>query len=124
MTALEKAKAIQAILGVKEDGDIGWGTRAAFDALDEAATAEIAASRAQETGARKTQFSSFADPADIRAFVRCKATGRSDNSCFAVGDNGEGQFGAVTAQEEIPMVAVNAHEMAARWGSIQAAAHK
>lgn len=125
MTAIEKAQAIQTILGVDPDGDIGFGTRAAFDALDDAATAELAAKREGSIeGWRKTRFSSFADPADVRAFEHCKATGKSDIQCFAVGDNGIGQFGKITAQEDVAMVAVHGVEMIRRWGSINAAAHK
>jgi hypothetical protein len=37
--------------------------------------------------------SSFADPADIRAFRKCKAKGKSDQQCFKVGDNGIGFWG-------------------------------
>ena len=37
--------------------------------------------------------SSFADPADIRAFRRCKEKGGSDQDCFKVGDNGIGFWG-------------------------------
>ena len=37
--------------------------------------------------------SSFADPADIRAFRRCKEKGGSDQDCFKVGDNGVGFWG-------------------------------
>lgn len=68
--------------------------------------------------------SSFADPADVRAFQRCKATGKTDIQCFAVGDNGIGQFGANTAQEHTPMCALHKNDMIARWGSINGAAHK
>ena len=41
--------------------------------------------------------SSFADPADVAAFRKCKRTGKTDQQCFRVGDNGIGQFGAITA---------------------------
>jgi hypothetical protein len=68
--------------------------------------------------------SSFADPADVAAFNRCKLTGKTDLQCFAVGDNGIGQFGKITAQEHTPMVAVHGSLMKARWGSIRAAAHR
>jgi hypothetical protein len=37
--------------------------------------------------------SSFADPADIRRFRKCKAEGKSDKQCFKVGDNGIGFWG-------------------------------
>lgn len=68
--------------------------------------------------------SSFADPADIAAFKKCKATGKSDVECFAVGDNGIGQFDKITAQEDVAMVAVHGDAMKSKWGSINGAAHK
>ncbi|CAB4146292.1 hypothetical protein UFOVP1319_3 [uncultured Caudovirales phage] len=49
---------------------------------------------------------SFADPADVAAFKRCKAKGKSDMACFKVGDNGIGKWGHNTAQEHTPMCAL------------------
>jgi hypothetical protein len=49
--------------------------------------------------------SSFADPADIRAFRRCKAQGKTDQQCFKVGDNGIGKWGDDTTVA-IPMCAL------------------
>ena len=37
--------------------------------------------------------SSFADPADIRRFHKCKDKGGSDQDCFKVGDSGIGFWG-------------------------------
>jgi len=37
--------------------------------------------------------SSFADPADLRRFNKCKERGGSDQDCFKVGDNGIGYWG-------------------------------
>lgn len=68
--------------------------------------------------------SSFADPADVEAFHRCKAQGYSDQHCFAVGDNGIGQFGANTAQETRAMVALHEEDMIAQWGSVSKSAHQ
>lgn len=68
--------------------------------------------------------SSFADPADVRAFDNCKTTGKSDLACFAIGDNGIGQFGKITAQDHTPMIAVNKETMIARWGGVLASAHR
>lgn len=70
------------------------------------------------------EASSFADTADLAAFKRCKLTGKSDVKCFAVGDNGVGQFGKVTAQDHTPMVAIHRTFMVKRWGSVLAAAHR
>lgn len=50
--------------------------------------------------------SSFADPADVVAFKRCKARGKSDKECFKVGDNGLGKWGHNTAQDHSPMCAL------------------
>lgn len=68
--------------------------------------------------------SSFADPEDVKSFLHCKSEGKSDQTCFAVGDNGIGQFGKNTAQDTIPMVAVHHDDMVAKWGSVQGAAHR
>lgn len=38
--------------------------------------------------------------------MRCKASGKSDRACFAVGDNGIGKWGHVTAQDKEPMCAL------------------
>lgn len=42
--------------------------------------------------------SSFADPADVRAFKRCKMKGGTDFECFKVGDNAIGKWGDLTAE--------------------------
>lgn len=105
-------KKIQGILGVEQDGD--WGPRSQAALNVEAGNIEPFVREA----------SSFADPADLKAFQRCKATGKSDLKCFEVGDNGIGQFGKVTAQDTIPMVAVHKNDMVAKWGSVQGAAHR
>src|SRR5215207_2179827 len=52
--------------------------------------------------------SSFADEADVAAFVRCKRQGKTDLKCFESGDNGIGQFGKIAAQLHTPMVALHA----------------
>lgn len=57
------------------------------------------------SAARKVLASSFADPADLRAFRRCKAQGKSDRECFKVGDNGIGCWGDDTAADR-PMCAL------------------
>jgi hypothetical protein len=50
--------------------------------------------------------SSFADPADVAAYKRCKERGHSDKFCRRLGDNGVGAWGHFTAQEFSPMVAL------------------
>jgi hypothetical protein len=103
---------IQTILGVEADGFWGPNSQAALN--KELGNSEGFAATA----------SSFADPADVVAFKKCKAQGKTDQQCFKVGDNGVGQFGKITAQEDTPMVAVHADDMKARWGSVMAAAHR
>lgn len=103
---------IQAGIGVNPDGQWGPKSQAALNAIIGAHV---------NTG---YHASSFADPADLIGFQRCKRTGRSDVSCFKEGDNGVGQFGAITAQDHTPMVAVNHTEMVAKWGSEHGAAHR
>lgn len=72
----------------------------------------------------KTLASSFADPADVRAFELCKREGKSDAECFKVGDNGIGCWGDFTAQVHTPMCALPPQEMESKWGNVEAAKHK
>ena len=112
---------IQKLLGVKADGF--WGPvsqQALNDELDGDGSATIGSGG---TGF-KAEASSFADPADVKAFDKCKATGKTDQACFKVGDNGIGQFGKITAQTHTPMVAIHRDDMIAKWGSVNAAAHR
>jgi hypothetical protein len=55
--------------------------------------------------AMKVKASSFADPADIRAFRQCKFEGHSDKYCFQFGDNGIGAWGDDTTSP-FPMCAL------------------
>jgi len=107
---------IQKLLGVKNDGFWGPISQSAFNKeLDDDA----------ESGPGiKGTASSFADPADVLSFKQCKAKGKSDQACFKVGDNGVGQFGKITAQAHTPMVAIHKDDMIAKWGSVNAAAHR
>jgi hypothetical protein len=59
----------------------------------------------QEGEEMKVKASSFADPADIRAFNKCKAQGYSDQYCFRTGDNGIGKWGDDTTAP-FPMCAL------------------
>jgi hypothetical protein len=67
--------------------------------------------------------SSFADPADIAAFKRCKARGNSDIYCFGYGDNGIGCWGDDTTTLSEPIVAVPPDDMVQRFGSVADAKH-
>lgn len=68
--------------------------------------------------------SSFADPADVVAFKKAKAQGKTDKQAFAVGDNGIGCWGDETTQDHTPMCAVPPDDMIAKWGSIAKAKHR
>ena len=68
--------------------------------------------------------SSFADPADVRAFRRCKDRGGSDQDCFKVGDNGIGCWGDDVSEGTGPACALPPDDMIATWGSIDDAKHK
>lgn len=111
-TGNQTLRKIQRILRVEPDGF--WGPKSQAVLNKELASGQYFSAIA----------SSFADPADVAAFKRCKAQGKTDQQCFKVGDNGIGQFGKITAQTHTPMVAVHAEDMKARWGSINAAAHR
>ena len=103
---------VQGLLGVTRDGIWGVKSQNALNALGFTG------------GPFECDASSFADPSDVAAFLRCKSTGKTDLQCFRVGDNGIGQFGRITAQEHTAMIAVHGDEMKRRWGSIAAAAHR
>lgn len=94
---------------VKPDGDIGRITLAAIAELDEAGDREAAALSDSPTDKYHThtgKASFFAGPQDVAAFRRCKATGKTDMQCFAVGDNGVGKWGHDCTSEGQPMAAV------------------
>lgn len=85
MTALETRRVIQRLLGVVEDGHIGPVSLKAFRDL-----AQVPAGSEWPEVVHKVWATSFADPKDVIAFKKCKATGKTDKQCFAVGDNGIG----------------------------------
>ena len=60
--------------------------------------------------------SSFADPADLAAFRRCKDSGKSDNECFKVGDNGIGFMGD-DCSGDVPMCALPPEIWLKKWGT-------
>ena len=109
---------IQNLLGV-ENADGFWGADS-----QQALNDELDGGSGPGGAGFNVTASSFADPADVKAFDRCKAQGKTDQECFKVGDNGIGQFGKLTAQTDTPMVAVHKDDMIARWGSVMGAAHR
>ncbi len=60
--------------------------------------------------------SSFADPADVAAFKKCKAQGKTDTQCFKVGDNGIG-FAGDDCTGPTPMCALPQEDWKERWGT-------
>lgn len=104
-------KELQTLLGVAVDGMIGPNTRRAIE--DEA-----------RNGRHAVKATSFADPADVRAFNRCKAEGHADQYCFSVGDNGIGLWGDDCSENSGPSVALPPDDMVSEWGSIPEAKHR
>lgn len=104
MTTLkEKIQIIQRHFGADPDGKFGDKTA---DAIIATLPATPAVSVSQDPRPWNSgKASSFADPADIRAFRRCKAQGKSDQQCFKVGDNGIGKWGDDTTGA-MPMCAL------------------
>ena len=126
LAAVDKSiRRVQTILGVDADGDFGPKSRAKLLVLraharrDEAVEWPIV----EATDWHSCKASSFADPADIARFKKCKATGKTDKQCFAVGDNGIGLWKDNTAQERIPMCALHGDDMVEKFGSINGAMH-
>lgn len=108
----DKIKAVQTALGVTADGIWGPKSQAALDQMVHGGDIE-----------HNVLATSFADPADVEAFRRCKAQGRTDNDCYSVGDNGIGCWGDDTTRSQ-PMCALPPDDMIERWGSEAAAKHK
>lgn len=72
----------------------------------------------------KVLASNFASLADVRAYNRAKAKGMTDQQAFAVGDNGIGCWGDLTAQEHTPMCALPPDDMQDKFGDWKKAKHQ
>ena len=69
--------------------------------------------------------SSFADHADVCAFLLCKDKGGTDLECFKVGDNGIGFFDAAPCwRDDILFAALPRDVWLARWGNAQRASQR
>lgn len=112
MTAKETRILIQRLLHVAEDGVIGRRTSEALDSLNAAEDDSEWPPRAAnaQDGAHAVKASSFADPADIAAFRKCKAGGGTDMQCFSKGDNGVGKWGDDTTEGSGPSCALPPEE--------------
>lgn len=99
MTTEEKWRQIQQGLGIEADGLPGNQTA-------DAVAADIGIRFVEPiTIVHHVKASSFADPADVAAFRKCKAQGKTDQECFKVGDNGIGKWGDDTTADR-PMCAL------------------
>jgi hypothetical protein len=120
---LDAIKAIQQILKVTADGIFGVRSRSALDNLIIASKTAPGSPPQWTNAPHKGIASSFADPADIRAFRRCKDRGGSDQDCFKVGDNGVGCWGDDCSEGTGPSCALPPDDMIEKFGSISAAKH-
>lgn len=98
LLVMTKIQEIQLLLGVEPDDNWGPKSQAALDHLIHGIPNET-------TNGKNVMASSFADPADVAAFRKCKAQGNSDEHCFKVGDNGIGKWGDDTTLDS-PMCAL------------------
>src|SRR6478736_2151428 len=105
MNTTESTKTIQRICGMT-GGDVGGNYG---PATAKAILATLGKCGLSDPGAaldiHNVKASSFADPADVAAFRRCKAQGNSDQVCFRVGDNAIGKWGDPT-DAPVPMCAL------------------
>lgn len=68
--------------------------------------------------------SDFASLKDLAAYQAAKKKGLSDRQAFAVGDNGKGCYGDLTAQTHTPMCALPPETMTEWYGSVMKARHQ
>lgn len=68
--------------------------------------------------------SDFASLKDLAAFQAAKKRGLSEVQAFALGDNGQGCWGDLTAQTHTPMCAIPPETMVEMFGSKEAAKHQ
>lgn len=111
---------IQTLLNVEADGIWGIKSEAALRALVHPVAITTLPGNSEHHG----KASSFADPADVAAFKRCKAQGKSDQECFQVGDNAEGFWGDSTAEGTGASCALPPEDLIEKWGSLAAAKHR
>ncbi len=63
------------------------------------------------------KLTDFADYSDLTSYIHCRDTGGTQQGCLAVGDNGLGASGKITAQEHTPMCALPSADIRTKWGS-------
>lgn len=110
MNSESTRKAVQNLLHCAEDGVFGPKTLDAYNLLaglpDSSQWPPDASAPTSGDGWHSVKASSFADPADVAAFRRCKNQGGSDQACFKVGDNGVGKWGDDCSQGSGPACAL------------------
>lgn len=119
----QKIADIQTILGVASDGIWGKKSQDALDAVKVFESGKGEGFSGSSEG-KEVNGSSFADPGDVAAFLKCKAQGKSDQECFKVGDNGIGFTGINCADDSIPICALPPEEWKTKYGSKSVAAGK
>ena len=120
-TNKDKIKVIQTVIGVEADGIIGPNTMRAIEELTPLPAPFQR--RSKDYWWHTGIATSFADPADIRAFNKCKAQGGTDEDCFKIGDNGVGCWGDSCGQGSGPSCAIPPDDMIAQFGDMHDAKH-
>lgn len=92
------------------EADNWWGNKS------EAAYQAFLKSQDAVSVVHQVKASTFADPDDVARFKRCKLTGKTDNECFAVGDNGIGFWEDDTTTEGVAMCALHKSHLEERFG--------
>lgn len=117
MNADDTRKAIQELLHVASDGQIGPQTLSALTLLSGLPVDAPWPPLADDGEVHAVKATSFADPADVAAFRKCKAEGGTDMHCFSVGDNGIGFTGLDCSEGSGPACALPPEDWMAKWGS-------
>jgi hypothetical protein len=61
--------------------------------------------------------SSFADLKDLERYKRAKKEGKTEKQALAIGDNGMGKWGDLTARDDVAMCALPPEDWQAKWGT-------
>jgi len=72
----------------------------------------------------KVTASSFADPADVKAYRDAIAAGKAEQEALKLGDNGIGLWGDDTTSEDMPVCALPPEDWKGRWKTKAAARGK
>lgn len=72
----------------------------------------------------RAKATSFATLKDLVGYIKCRNGGGSITGCYLKGDSGVGAWNDVTAQLDVPMVALPPSEMVKKWGQSKLARGK